>query len=97
MVMQLIRWARCKPSQIWFVVWHLLRLTHGLDGMIMKWQQAREAFEKSFVIPELTNIYQVLALTVRNITNMPTTIKVTLLMQTSRQFSHSLTGHVYTT
>jgi hypothetical protein len=33
----------------------------------MKWQLAKEAFEKNFVIPELTNIYQVLALTVRNI------------------------------
>jgi len=32
----------------------------------MTWQQAREAFEKNSVIPELPNSYQVLALTVRN-------------------------------
>ena len=56
MVMQLIWRTGCKPSQIWYVVWHLLRLTHRLEEMIMNWQQAREAFEKNFVIPELTNI-----------------------------------------
>jgi hypothetical protein len=32
--------------------------THSQAGRDdMNWQQAREAFEKNFVIPELTNIY----------------------------------------
>jgi hypothetical protein len=49
MVTQLVWWSSCKPSHI-YVVWHLLRLTHRLEGTIMNWQQAREAFEKNFVI-----------------------------------------------
>jgi hypothetical protein len=36
----------------------------------MKWQQPREAFEKNFVIPELTNTYKVFALIARNIKNI---------------------------
>jgi hypothetical protein len=65
-----------------------------MEETIMNWQQAREAFEKKFVIPELTNSYQLLALNVRNIKNVPTAIKVTLLTQTSRQFSNSVTRQV---
>ena len=59
--------GKVKTCQVWYVVWHLLRLTHRLEGTIMTWQQDREAFEKNFVIPESTKSYQVFALITRNI------------------------------
>ena len=67
MVTQLIWWARWKPSQVCYVVWNLLRLTHRLEGTIMNWQQDREAFEKNSLMRQSTNSYQELALMARNI------------------------------
>jgi hypothetical protein len=45
----------------------------------MNWLPARGPFEENFVSPELANTCQVFAVTVININNTPTPIKVTSL------------------